>query len=289
MRPWVAIAALLLGCNGADAQNVRPAANVGDVYQIDVEGHSSSQSADGGSGQSSSGFGLVERVIAVRESGVELEFDLPDEATADDRARTWQYPARVLRSHPGPLQLLNGPEIETRIGRWLEAAQIPRSACGRWYFTWNAFQVQCDPQSVIADLAPVDLGAVELRDGASYRDVDALGSTVLRRTHSGPDGETYVATLQLNPEAVRRERAESDVVVAQIMERETVSLESALAARSSDRISGTISVRFVVQPDGHNVRRVKVRQVEIVEAGGNRETTTSTETVVRRRVTPRTR
>ena len=63
---------------------------------------------------------LVERVIALRDSGVELEFDLPEGTSAEDRTRNWQFPARVLKSSDQPLQLLNGAELEARVQDWLK-------------------------------------------------------------------------------------------------------------------------------------------------------------------------
>jgi hypothetical protein len=289
MRPWIAIALLFLASEVVHAQSGQRPANPGDVFEISVEAHSSSRTEPGGSGQTHSSFGLVERVIGARDGGVEVEFDLPEDTSAEDRSREWEYPARVLRTDQGSLQLLNGPEMEERIARWLEAAQLPRSACGSWYFTWTAFQIECDPQSVIPEIEAFDLGAVELRDEGPYRKVGTLGSTILRRTGSSAAGATFVATLQIDPGAVRRQRAEIDRVLAEVSRAQVPTMEAALAAHSSDRISGTVTITFEAAADGRSIRRTTVTEMEIAERDGRVETSTSTEIVTRRRVTPRTR
>ena len=131
------------------------ASRAGDVYEITTDREASGETAGGEStGSSHDRDAIIERVVAVRGDGLELEFDLPKEATADDRARTWQFPVRVLKPAQGPMQLLNRPELEARIDTWLKAASLTRAACGQWYFTWSAFQIQCDPQSVIGGIEP---------------------------------------------------------------------------------------------------------------------------------------
>jgi hypothetical protein len=282
MRFLTIVTALLLQTLPASAQESQPGARAGDVYEIRLESVSSESSSDGSSGDSSSHGAFVERVIAVHDNGVELEFDLPDDATAEDRARIWQYPVRVLRPSHGPLQLLNGPELEMRVTRWLEAAEMPREACGRWYFTWNAFQIECDPQSVLQMLASFDLRPGELRDGAPYQEAGGRAPAVLRRETRGSGGAVFVAEMEVDPEAVRRQRAEADVVVAEISGRESLALGAALQARSAERISGTIRIRFETDAAGRMTRRTKVIALEIEGSDRGRETQTVTETLERR-------
>jgi len=280
-----AMTALLLQAPNIDPQDAQTGARVGDVYEIRIRQETAENSSDGlSSGSSHSRSTLMERVIAVRDTGVELEFDLPAEATPEDRARIWQYPARVLQPPRGALQLLNGPELEGRVDAWLRAAGLPREACGRWYFTWNAFQIECDPQSVIQGLARLDLRVEDLRDGAPYQDPSSRGPAPLRRQPPDRDGAIFVVELEVDPEAARRERAEADIVVAEITRGERISLETALQARSTERISGTMTITFETDDAGRVRRRTKVTRLEIVEASGTRETHTSTETVERQLV-----
>ena len=109
---------------------------VGDVYDIRLE-RESEQTGNGSSGSSRTRMALIERVIERREHGVVLEFDLPPEMSAEDRAREWQFPARVFKSWDGSLELLNSAQLETRMQAWLERGGLDRTACGRWIFTCN--------------------------------------------------------------------------------------------------------------------------------------------------------
>lgn len=273
---------LLLQTLAAHAREPQPGSRVGDVYEIRIESVASRSSNQGSSGDSNSNYLFLERVIAVRDAGVEVEFDLPEDVSAEDRAPAWQYPVRVLRPPHGPLQLLNGPELERRIAAWLTAARVPREACGRWYFTWNAFQIECDPRSVMETLAHMDLRPSDFRDGAPYQDARARAPGVLRREARGPDGAVFAVEMEVDPEKVRRERARADAVVMEISG-DSPALRSARQARSAERISGTIAITFETDGAG-GVRRTKVTALEIGGPNGLRETETVTETVERRLV-----
>lgn len=280
-------AALLLQALAAHAQEPPPGPRVGDRYEIHLRSVSAQSASDGSSGDSHSSSIYLERVIAVRDDGVELEFDLPADASAEERARTWQFPVRVLRPAQGPLQLLNAPELEARVNAWLAAAGWTREACGRWIFTWNAFRIECDPQSVIETLATFELRPSALRDGASYSEAGARGPGVLRREAQGSGGAAFVVALEVDPEAARRERAEADAVVREIMgENQTfrAAFEERSAARSAERISGTIRIRFETDAAERVTRRTKVTELVIEGPGQRRETRTTTETVERRLV-----
>lgn len=227
----------------------------GDRYEISLERVSETR-GDRSSGNSSSGFTMIERVIAVRDDGLELEFDLPDDASGEDRALSWQFPARVFRSGSGTLELLNAPDLDARVRAWLESAQIPEAACGRWMFTWTAIKIECDPQSVLETVQAFDIRPSEVTDGV----------------------------VQIDPEVLRRERAETDIVVAQMVGEQPLSLEAALQARASEQLSGTITTRFEFDEHGRAVRRVTVGELEVVQADGARERTATTITVERRRL-----
>jgi hypothetical protein len=283
LRLLAVTTALLLQTLAAHAQEPRPGSRVGDIYEIRSERVSQS-SGEGSSGSSHDVDGFIERVIAVHDAGVELEFDLPEDATAEDRARTWQFPARALRPLHGPLQLLNGSELEARLDRWLEAAGWTRAICGRWIFTWNAFRIECDPQSVIQGLERLDLASGDLREGAPYREAGARGPAVLRREARGSKGATFVVEMEVDPEAVRRERAQADIVVAEISRRESLTFDAALQAHASERISGTIRITFETDSAGRVRRRTKVTELAIEGTPRGRETQTVTEIVERRLV-----
>jgi hypothetical protein len=96
----------------------------------------------------------------------ELEFDLPRETSLEDRARDWQFPARVFASSNRPLQLLNRLELEARVRSWLKRGGLTEALCGRWVFTWTGFKIECDPNSVLEMLETYNLRLSDLRDGA---------------------------------------------------------------------------------------------------------------------------
>ena len=278
-----AVAALLVLGSDARGESPQSAAKVGEAYEISKNYETSQRTSDGASGTSRGRDAIVERVLKVREGGLELEYDLTEDASAEDRARSWQFPVRVFRSTNGSMQLLNRPELEARLDGWLKAARWTRADCGRWIFTWNAFRIECDPQSVIQAVEVFDLRSADLRDGAPYQDAEARGPGRLKRTAVGPNGATFAVALQIDPEAVRRARAESDVAVGEIVQK-PVTLEAALRERAKESVSGTISVVLETDSAGNLRRRTKVTKVETKGPGGKAERQTVTETVERRSV-----
>lgn len=239
------------------------------------------QNNHGGSGSSHDKDTITERVIGVRADGLELEYNLPKTATAKEVSEIWQFPARIFKPFNGPAQLLNSSELEGRLDGWLKAAKWSRAMCGRWIFTWNAFRIECDPQSVIRWIEAFDLRSVDLHDGASYQEPEASGSEVLAKRAAGTDTLVFTAELPINPDSVRRARAESDVVVGEIMKK-PVTLDAALRKRSAEAVSGTISVAFETDSAGNVRRRTKVTKLDIKGVDGQTETETTTETLERR-------
>jgi hypothetical protein len=284
MRPGILAAALFLPAIALAAPDYRP----GEVFEIRHESRMESATNDGSSGSSFDRNALVVRVIGQTDAGVDLEYDLPADTPAEDRARQWQFPVRVLRPASGPLQLLNRSELEARVTAWLKAGDLPREACGRWYFTWNAFKIECDPNSVIATLEGFDPRLDVLAAGVLVEDPAARGPAALVLKSKSATGTTFVADLAVDPEAVRKALAESDVVVGEIT-RKPVTLEAALTTRASDAIAGTIRITFDADPAGNILRRTKVTTLTTsgpaVRGPGNRtETTTTTEVLDWRRL-----
>lgn len=277
--PFMAAIAALLMSVGANASPRAPQA--GDTYELVLTKVSAQQSNQGSSGSSNDKDTLIERVIAVRADGLELEYDEPNVATADKCLCDWQFPARIFKPVDGPARLLNGPELEGRIDAWLKAAGWPRTVCGHWYFTWNAFQVDCDPQSVLKTIEAFDLRSADVREGAPYQDADAHVPGTLTTQSAGPDGAVFAVVLPIDPDAVRRARAQSDVVTGEILKK-PVTLDAALQKRAAETISGTISVSFETDSSGDVRRRTKVTKLDIQGPGGLKDTETATETLERR-------
>lgn len=282
------IAALLSPGTAARAETSSLAPQVGDTYEITITKtrESAQQGSHGSLGSSRDKDLIIERVIGLRADGLELEYDLPNTAKADEKARQWQLPARIFKPSGRPAQLLNGPELEARIDIWLRAAGLLPTACGHWIFTWNAFLIECDPQSVIKSVEAWDLRSADLRDGASYRESEARGPGKLAKKEAVSDGESFAVEMPIDPDAVRRARAESDVALGEIMKK-PVTHDAALRERARETVSGTISVTFDTDSGGNLRRRTKVTKLDIKGPDDLSETETVTETLERRLISRR--
>lgn len=252
-----------------------PGPRVGQAFQIktDREMEEHGNRVDSQRSTSTDRDSYVERVAAVRPDGVVLEYDLPADATSNERASNWQFPFRVLKASDGTLRLLNESELIARVDRWLKAAGMSRAACGKLIFTWNAFRIECDPQSTIRWLATVTppdrLGA-----GTPSTDPDAGTPTTLRQASA----DRLVATLPVDPAAVRRQRAETDVGVAELMHK-PLTLDAALKAHEAETITGTITITFDLDSAGRMRRRTRVRTVQTAWPNGRIDTQTVTDTL----------
>jgi hypothetical protein len=276
-----AISILILPLALANAEPKLQPFHSGDKYEIERISDSTQSSGNGLTGSSHDKDTLSERVIGVRDTGVELEYDLPKNATAGDRSQNWQFPARVLKLPNGQVQLLNGPELEARVDIWLKRAKLPRSACAHWIFTWNAFRIECDPQSVIQSIAAFDLQPTDLRNGAMYRDALALEPSQLIEKSSTSGGSTFEVALIVDPDKVREAEVDSDLVVAEIS-RERLSRDAALIARKTEQISGTIKLTFEMDSHGLVLKRTTLTRLEVKRANGKTEARTNTEILERR-------
>jgi len=275
-----AIVLSLLSATGVWSQTASMLA-AGETYELTKSYNTSRQTGDGSSSRSNGRDTLLERVVAVRDTGVELQYDLNKDVKPEERVRNWQFPARVFKPADGPMQLLNAGELEVRLEDWLKAANLDRSICGRWIFTWNAFHIDCDPQSVIKTIEAFNVGPRDLREGVAYKDSEAAAPGIIARKEVGPNGAIFSVILNVDPTAVSRARAETDVVTGEILRR-PVTLDAALAERAKEQVSGTISVSFETDSAGRIWKRTKVTKMEIKQPNGTLETQTNTETVERR-------
>lgn len=218
------------------------------------------------SGSSNGHDTIVERVVAVRNDGIEFVYNLPKNAAKEDRQRDWQLPARVFRSNDGSLKLLNADELNGRLEKWLEAAKWDRSVCGKWIFTWNAFFIDCDPQSVLKTISAFDLHSAGISEGDLYSEPGTLSAGILTVDKSSANSKTLLTEMKIDPDYIRRTSAESDVVVGEIM-RKPVTLEDAIKARSSEKISGTVALTFELDGSAHIKRKIKVTKVAVERTG----------------------
>lgn len=265
----IVCAAILIGLQGCSPQ-YEPSHidEVGDQYEIRFK-QTTQSSGEGSTGSSTSNNVLVERVISKGDNGVELEFDLP-EATPDEyRKKEWIYPVRVFRSWDGTLRLTNEPELEARLSVWLDAGGIDRSDCGKWLFTWTAVKIECDPKSALHTISAFDMRAQNIKEGANYAQVGGLGESTIQLDRSASG--TLFVDLPIDPAAVRTQRAESDVIVAEIMGPETITIEEAFQNRESEKVSGSLNIQFKVDPLGQLIERVTTSTLVIQNAEGEEE------------------
>ena len=253
----------------------------GDTYEIRLE-RKSKTSGEGSSGRSSSRSSLIERVIEVNPDGLILEFDLPLDSSAEDRAREWQFPARVNRALDGSLSLANAAELKSRNQDWLERGNVDPSNCGRWIFTWTAVKIECDPQSVLRIIEPFDLRIDNLRAGAQYIEYGALApQPLVLAPNNNSNGKSFVVKLDVDPDTIRLERAESDIVVAELSGDQSLSLDEALQTRSAEQITGTITITIDTDSSNRVVRRVRFFEIETTKENGSLDKVVVTETVQR--------
>lgn len=271
-RSGIVLAAALIEMAAAT-----PGPSVGDAIRIitDREMEEHGNRVDSQQGTSTDRDSYVERVAAVRPDGVVLEYDLPQDATTEDRASNWQFPFQVLKAHDGTVRLLNASQLAVRVDRWLKAAGMTHAVCDKLIFTWNAFRVDCDPQSAIRWLAIVTLPD-GLQAGNPFTDPDARAPTTLRQAST----DRLVATLVINPAVIRRQRAQADVGVAELTHK-VLTLDEALKAHESETVTGTITVTFDLDATGRTRQRTRVETVQVAWPNGRIDTQTATHTLMR--------
>jgi hypothetical protein len=203
IRQLVAFLVVLYSIVEATAEPNVFVERAGDIYQIQHVTVWSTVHDNGDTAGSNNRFTLLEYIAGVRADGLELKYDLPESSSSNNRIKDWKFPVILFRPVGGKVEILNRAELESRIDKWLEDAKLTHSDCGRRIFSWNVFQIDCDPLSVIEGLAPFDLRTVKPEDGASYE--DAVYRGVMKQTVAGPNGFTFVVELGVDRNAVIRE------------------------------------------------------------------------------------
>lgn len=268
----------LAGSVAAQADPGEPGAR----YQLQIRHHGEYSSADG-QGSSSGTDTIVVKVIALRDGGQELEFDLADAIEKEDRLVAWQLPARLFVAADGTRSLLNRSELEARRDQFLKANNWTSEACGHWLFTWTAFQIECDPDSIFGIVDDYALQPAKLADGALFSMPGAAGSAAMKCQLSGQGKQRCSVTLPIDAAAVRAELADSDVAVGEITGK-PVSRADAVKARAATQVSGTIEVTLEADAQGVVTQRTVVTTMEKREASGESETSRSTAVTTRTRL-----
>jgi len=255
---------------------------VGQVYEIRWTQSTETAGDTGSSGSSNSRNTLIEKVLRTGPNELVLEYDMPSGTSDIDRRRSWQFPARVRLTPDNKMTLLNADDLKVRNDDWLAWGNYNQSHCGKWLFTWTAQKIECDPNSVIGLLDTFNIRRANLKAGVPYVSFAGLDAVSLVQEPSGDDIMKLTAVLELDPEKLRKERAESNLIVAQIMGEKTPTLEEVLQRLQNEKIAGTIEITYTLDSMGEPIRRVQINQANIVNIDGLTETLKSTETVERR-------
>lgn len=253
-------------------------AAVGDTHEIVSVRDSTFSTGQKSTGSTHDQDSIIERIIRQSDAGVEFEYDFPKEATKAERGDTWQLPARVLKRPDGSMQLLNEAELQARADKWLKSAHWTREVCGHLIFTWNAFRIECDPQSAIRIVEAFYLGGAEVHDGALYRDPAALQGAALVQKEAAPGRATYSVELPIDPQQVRDDEVETDLGVAEISGKKVERAE-AIRNHADEQISGTIVIDFEANARGEVWRRTRVTNIEIKQVDGQIQHRKSIETL----------
>ena len=276
MRITTRLAALL-----AITSNGSALAADGEKYSILVSYETQTESEN--SSSSSRGRTLYSEQIISDSGDCSIKrFDIVDEERRERPLAEWQWPVEVENCGNGDRKILNLPAMEARLSSFLAAAEVPQDKCGRYYFTWNVFKVECDPQAILSNIETIDLGSLTLVEGAEYVRSGTPDSTLLRKV-TAEDGKTKLkAVFAIDPSQFREETAQSQVIVQELTG-EAISYEEALAEAQVIEVAGSTTIEFEIASDRSEITQTTVTTATIDEPGEGRETQASKVTILRKR------
>lgn len=285
IRSMLFAVAAIASATGVAAQPL-PAARLGETAEITVTSNwENRRSLSSGSGSSS--HRLIERVIAVDGDAIVLEYDLPPGATPQVRAASWQFPARIRKAPGEHPTLLNADELQARSDTWLEATGFERERCGKWFFTWTAMKIECDPRSVLGVISDFDLWTGRLEPGVMHALPGTSGPAPLTAVSTGTAGTILEARFQIDPDGVRAEGVGAALILATLTGDTSQTREALTAEWQAKDISGTRTVTYELDRTGAVLRRTVVTTVRTTTAT-DVETATSTHITERHVITPAT-
>ena len=248
-----------------------------------VSSYEMRSNSDDGSGSSRGYTRYVERRLSADNGAPIFEYDVEVTEAAPRHPSDWHFPVRVtLEPGSHALKLVNRTAMEARRDAWLDGAGLSADECGRSYFTWNVFKVECDPEAVLPVIADLRGEVLPLEDGAIAID-DLAAAPVPVRRETLTEGTRYTANFALDEAAARRQLADKKRIVAEISGK-TMTGEEALAAAARHDFSGTITVEVLTDASGDIVGTN--RTSETIEVGADRapERTTAIRTIRRTKV-----
>ncbi len=176
------------------------------------------------------------------------------------------------------MEIVNRGDMEARRDAWLEAAEIPFEACGTWYFTWNAFQVECDPEAILETVRRINIQPENLEDGASFSHPAAIRPGSLQKLNDV--GSEFRVRMVVDEEHFHRSAAQNDVIVGEIMG-EPITFDEAYERRTVEQITGTIEVILTVSESGRVAKQVTSIETTKIKIDGKEERSVSNEVIER--------
>lgn len=275
--PGLALAAIAAP-TAALAENAAPEHYVIESrYETESEGES-------GTG-SSSGRNTYTEFARAEAGGCSLRrFDIVDDSKRPRPLAIWQFPL-VLRECPGTAPVIaNRESMLKRRDAFLAAMGVGEEACGKHYFTWNVFEVECDPDEAVARLAQIDLASIPLTDGAAYVMPDTGTRVTLTLAANAPPGQrVFTGRGTVDPAYLRDKAAETIMVVAEISG-ETVTREEAYAQIAAWQFSGETAITLVEEPAAGRITATITGESREVDAIGKVETRRGAVVIARKRV-----
>ncbi|MEQ3648906.1 hypothetical protein [Hyphomonas sp.] len=277
---WLGIISGVFLISACVIESSRPSTPEIEGTNFEVRVSYENKSEGGSSNGSSRGHStLAERILKADRSGVLIEYDFPEDTTEEERLPEWRYPTRLLVESNGTVRLMNADELETRNFDWRSRANISEDACGSWYFTWNAFKVECDPNSMIADLEAFRVPVLHIQEGTEISEPGAVSAEPLLLTQKSP--RRFRANFDLDPEVIRQARAEEDVIVSKFLDDDPITFDQALERRAAEEISGTLTTTLELDNEGRVVKRTRLSLISITLPDGLSERQTSSQTTIR--------
>lgn len=279
----VLIAGGLLSCKSAETPKSVDAASmnmgeIGDVFDLKLTRETKS-SGKGSSGNSRTGKTLTEAIIAYRDDGVVLEFDLPAGTDERTRLRSWQFPVRVFRAADGALSPENIDELQSRSEAWQERMKLDPAFCGKWVFTWTAQKIECDPQSAIEMIEPFMMWHGPLAADSLYKAPIGLAPVKFTAVPGEPAGTVFTADMILDARAIIREKEEADAIMVDIMGERAPGPR----ARAGETYKGTVSDIFTTDANGRIIEMTRVAKTQTLVNGVQKGQGFSTQTVTRKK------
>jgi hypothetical protein len=256
-----------------------------DVTHYEITSRYSTSSEGQGSSGSSNGRSAYREAVRAEADGCRTRsFDLVDDPERKRPLVEWQMPI-VLRECPGAAPVLaNRDEMLARRDAFLAAIKVTTEACGRYYFTWNVFQIACDPDEAAQQTLKGDLSLIPLEDGAEYDLPDTGTRVTLALAPDAPPGQRiFTGTAVIDPEYLRDSAAKTIMVVAEVSGK-TVTREEALAQIARHQFSGESAITVVEEAAADRITSTITWEDREVDAEGEVETRRGEVVTIRQRV-----